>query len=153
MLREEKEPEVTANLNQYTDYGSIYIGERYITVAKYEGGYWGGIRAWTAQSPVTFDRTSGEVVSLEDILGMPEQECAVMLTGSVYKYMEGIGNKWFSLDRNDSLMSKFDPTHFFVCSDGIGIHYERYAIDCGAAGDYLFVVPWGDFATLPQSPQ
>lgn len=104
------------------------------------------IRVWTAQSPVTFDRTSGEVLSLEDILGMPEQECIIMLTSSAYKYMEAIGRETFYLDRRDFLTNLYDPTHFFVCSDGIGIHYERYDIDCGAAGDYLFVIPYENFA-------
>ena len=26
--------------------------------------------------------------------------------------------------------------------DDSGIYYERYAIDCGAAGDYIFVIPY-----------
>lgn len=144
--RDEEEPEMTTSWYQCMNYSSIYIDEQYITVAKYETGYWGGIRVWTAQSPVTFDRTSGEVLSLEDILGMPEQECIIMLTSSAYKYMEGIGRETFYLDRRDFLTNLYDPTHFFVCSDGIGIHYERYDIDCGAGGDYLFVIPYENFA-------
>lgn len=151
--REEEEPGSAINWNEYTNYSSIYVGEKYITVAKYESGYQGGIRIWSAQSPVTFDRTSGEVVSLEDILGMPEQECITMLTSAAYKYMERIGKSWRYLGNYDSLAKLYDPTHFFVCSDGIGIHYERYVIDCGAAGDYLFVVPWENFDMLSESPQ
>ena len=76
---------------------------------------------------------------------MPEQECITMLTSAVYKYMEGVMRNKVYLGKNDFLEGLYDPTHFYVCSDGIGIHYERNVIDHNAAGDYLFVVPWGNF--------
>ena len=132
----------TINWYQLTGYDYIYIGEKYITVAKYEGGYWGGIHFWTSQEPVTFDRKSGEEVSLEKLLGVPEQEAVAKLTGSVYKYMEGIGRGTFLLKDEDALTEHYDPEQFFLFQEGIGIYYERYAIDCGAAGDYMFIIPW-----------
>lgn len=138
----ENEPEGVVSWFQMTGYDYIYIGEKYITVARYEGGYWGGIRSWTYQEPVTFDRKSGEVVSLEKILDMPEREAVAKLTGSVYKYMEGIGRGTFFLEEEDILTEEYDPEQFFLFQEGIGLYYERYAIDCGAAGDYLFIVPW-----------
>ena len=70
----EEEADSIINWYQFTGYDYIYIGEKYIMVAKYEGGYCGGVRNWTLQEPVTFDRKSGEVVSLEKILDMSEQE-------------------------------------------------------------------------------
>ncbi len=73
---------------------------------------------------------------------MPAQEAVASLTGSVYKYMEGMGRGSFLLKEDDILSKNYDPEQFFLFPDGIGIYYERYAIDCGAAGDYLFVVPF-----------
>ncbi|MDE5698430.1 MAG: DUF5050 domain-containing protein [Lachnospiraceae bacterium] len=128
--------------SQMTGYDYVYIGEKYITVAEYTGGYTGGIRAWTTQHPVTFDRETGEVISLEDLLGMTTQEASSRLTASAYKYMEGIGNGWFFLTEENKMAEEFDPEKFFLFPEGVGIYYERYDIDCGAAGDYLFVIPW-----------
>ncbi len=64
------------------------------------------------------------------------------LTGSVYKYMEGIGNGRFLLQEEDILTEEYDPEQFFLFPQGIGIYFDVYAIDCGAAGDFIFVVPW-----------
>lgn len=127
---------------QMTGYGYVYIDESYITVAKYRGGYSGGIRSWTVQEPVTFDRLTGETVSMEALLGMTWQEASARLTASAYKWLEGKGNSWFFLRDENKLAKEFDLEKFFLFPEGIGIYYERYAIDCGAAGDYLFVVPW-----------
>lgn len=152
MLAEEEKEEGEVSWStwwyKYTNYAYVYIGEKYVTVGKYRGGDLGGIRSWTLSSPVTFDRTSGEVVSLEDVLGMTTQEAVARLTGSVYKYMEGNGWDWkpsFFLKNYDELTAKYDPQNFFLFSEGIGIYYEIYDIDCGAAGDFLFIVPWEDF--------
>ena len=127
---------------QMTGYGYVYIDESYITVAKYRGGYSGGIRSWTVQEPVTFDRLTGETVSMEALLGMTWQEASARLTASAYKWLEGKGNSWFFLREENKLAKEFDPEKFFLFPEGIGIYYEQGAIDCEAAGDYLFVVPW-----------
>ncbi|MDE7267916.1 MAG: DUF5050 domain-containing protein [Lachnospiraceae bacterium] len=147
MLAEEEKNygEVPSAWYRYTKYAYVYIGEKYVTVGRYAGGNSGGIRSWVSPSPITFDRTSGEVVSLEDVLGMTTQEAVARLTGSVYKYMEGIGRERFFLENYDELTAKYDPQNFFLFSDGIGIYYEIYDIGCGAEGDYLFIVPWEDF--------
>ena len=127
---------------QMIGYSYVYIGENYIMVAMDESGYRGGIRNWDVQKPLTFDRQSGEVVSLEKLLGISEQEAVARLTGSVYKYMEGIGNGRFLLQEEDILTEEYDPEQFFLFPEGIGIYYDVYAIDCGAAGDFIFVIPW-----------
>ena len=64
------------------------------------------------------------------------------LTGSVYKYMEGASRGGFLLKGEDVLTANYDPEQFFLFPEGVGIYYERYAIDCGAAGDYIFVIPY-----------
>ena len=93
--------------------------------------------------PVTFDRETGETVSLGEILGMSEQEAVAELTGSVYKYMEGIGRGTFLLTDRDLLTEDYDPEQFILCPDGIGIYYQRYAIGSGAAGAAMYVIPYG----------
>lgn len=125
-----------------TRYDYVYIDEKYITVAVYRGSYTGGIRAWTTQKPVTFDRETGAVVTLEELLGMTAQEASARLTASAYKYLEGRNRGWFFLRDENKLAEEFDPEKFFLFSEGVGIYYEQYAVDCGAAGDYLFVIPW-----------
>ncbi len=127
---------------QRMDYNYVYMGEKYITVAVCKEGYWGGIRSWITPVPVTFDVDSGERVFLEDIMGRQEEGAVAYLTGSVYKYMEGAGRGGFLLKGEDVLTANYDPEQFFLFPEGVGIYYERYAIDCGAAGDYIFVIPY-----------
>lgn len=149
MLAEEKD-ELTDSWDQKTDYAYIYIGEDYIMVEKYEAGYWGGARGrpWKAERTVTFDRKSGEVISLAELLGVSEQEAVAKLTGCIYKYAEGIGDGRFFLQESDILTEEYDPEQFFLFPDGIGIYYDVYAIDCGAAGDFIFVVPWEEVSAF-----
>lgn len=130
-------------------YDYVYIGEDYITVGLYGGGYTGGVRGWEDFEPITFDRASGKVVSLGDILGMTTQEAVARLTGSVYKYKEGKGNGSLFLQEGNLLTNKFDPENFLLFPRGIGIYYPRYAIECGAAGDFLYIIPWEDAVSTP----
>ena len=137
------------NWYQWEVYNYVYIGENYITVAVCKEGYWGGIRSWITPKPVTFERESGKKVSLEEVMGIQGQEAVANLTGSVYKYMEGIGRGTFLLKEKDVLTENYDPEQFFLFSEGIGIYFGRYAIDCGAAGDYMFVVPCEEIQHFP----
>lgn len=127
---------------QTVNFDYIYIGKRYVTVGRYESGYWGGIRNWISLNPVTFDRESGETVSLEELLGVPLEDAVAAATASVYKYMECVGRNSFFFRDYDILTDQYQVNQFFLCQEGIGLYYERYAIDCGAAGDYMFIVPW-----------
>ena len=128
-----------------TDYDYVYIGEKYITIAKYREGYWSGGRGWQAEEPVTFERKTGRVVTLEDFFGDTSEEAVARVTASVYKYMENGERsdywKYFLKDK-DILSEEFLPEQFFLFPDGIGIYYRKYAIDCGAAGDFVFIVPY-----------
>lgn len=148
MLDEESKKEEygfpNPNLNEGTYYDYVYIGEKYITVAKYRYGYWGGNRGWNAEEPVTFERKTGRVVSLEDFFGNSQEEAVAIATASIYKYMEsgeGYGVKFF-LKNEDVLTERFIPEQFFLFPEGIGLYYEIFVIDSGAAGDYLFIVPY-----------
>lgn len=123
-----------------THYDYVYIGEKYITVAKYQDGYWGGRRSWHLEEPVTFERKTGKAVSLEDLYGTSLEEAVSKATGSIYKYRECVG--WSVLRDEDMLTEEYIAEQFFLFPEGIGIYYERYAIDCGAAGDFLFIVPF-----------
>lgn len=92
-ISEEDLPTTTTIMwHKGTDYSYIYIGEKYITVDQRWYGYYGGVRGWYEECPVTFDLATGETVSLEALLGMPAQEAVAALTASVYKYKEGMGN-------------------------------------------------------------
>lgn len=143
MLDAEKEKGEYSTWYEGMYYDYVYIGEEYVTVAKYRYGYWGGTRSWNTEEPVTFDRKTGKIVTLGDIYGTSLEEAVSKVTASIYKYKESVGEgESFFLKYGDILTEKYNPEQFFIFSDGIGIYYERYAIDCGAAGDFLFIVPF-----------
>lgn len=66
----------------------LFWGKWQETISAYFARGVGGIRSRSSQHPVTFDRQTGERVSLEDILNMTVQEADARLTGSAYKYMK-----------------------------------------------------------------
>ena len=103
---------------------------------------------WISGKPVTFDRQSGEVVSLEKLLGISEQEAVARLTGSVYKYMEGVGDGEFFLQEEDILTKNFDPEQFFLFPEGIGIYYDVYTIISWPNRDFMFLVPWEEVSAF-----
>ncbi|MDE6847187.1 MAG: DUF5050 domain-containing protein [Lachnospiraceae bacterium] len=149
LLEEEKELDYPSRLlSEGTSYDYIYIDEKYITVAMFQHGYWGGIRSWTTEKPVTFERDTGKIVSLCDIYGIPTDEVVSYATAAIYKYMESIGRRGgtepFFLQDEDVLTEQFDPEQFFLFPEGVGLYYPIYAIDCGAAGDYVFIIPYTD---------
>lgn len=129
---------------QSTEYDYIYIGEHYITVAQYESGYQGGMREWYLEAPVTFDRQTGRVITLEELLDLSEQEITSKLTASIYKYMECVWRGDFFLTTNDILTEKYHTDQFFLFPEGIGLYYQRNAIDSNAAGDFVFIIPWDE---------
>ncbi len=144
MLKEEG-PELTRYYSQYISYCYVYIGEDYITVFQDNDGH-SGVSNRVDTQPVTFDWASGEEVSLEQLLGTDKQEAVARLTGAIYKYMEGRGRGTFMLREGNLLTEECEPENFLLFSEGIGIYYPRYAIDCGAAGDFLFIIPWEDLS-------
>lgn len=127
----------------HTDYDYVYVGDQYITVAVYRTSGSFGKRCYY-EEPVTFERQTGNVVSLGDCFGMSQEEAVARVTASIYKYMEngdGDGEK-ILLQDEDILTEMFDPEQFFFFPEGIGIYYEEGAIDCMAAGNYVFIVPF-----------
>ncbi|MCM1259139.1 MAG: DUF5050 domain-containing protein [Roseburia sp.] len=130
--------------SQYTGYNYIYIGEEYITVGILASDHPAWSRSRDYFQPVTFDRASGEEVSLEEILGMTTQEAVARLTGAVYKYEEGKRNEDFFLEEGNLLTNKYEPDNFLLFSEGLGIYYWEGAIGPNVAGDFLFIIPWED---------
>lgn len=138
-------------LHEGVDYDYVYIGEKYITVAKYKYkyGYWYDVSDWQREEPVTFERQTGRVVSLEEFFGDSTEEAIARATASIYKYMEngdGYGAKFF-LSGGDILTKEFDPNQFFLFPEGIGLYYEKhsidlYTVDFRITEDYLFLVPY-----------
>ena len=144
---DEERDEATFGWYKAIRYHSVYIGEKYVAVEQYETGYWEDIHYWISGKPVTFDRQSGEVVSLEKLLGLSEQEATARLTGSVYKYMEGVGEGGLLLQEEDILTKNFDPEQFFLFPEGIGIYYGVYTITSWPHEDFMFLVPWEEVGT------
>ncbi|MBD5536752.1 MAG: DUF5050 domain-containing protein [Lachnospiraceae bacterium] len=134
------------------DYEYMYLDEDYLTVSGGLYGWIGGIRAFRREMPVTFDRQSGEALSLGDLFAVPEEEAMLCLFASIYKYME-CSEMGSSLELwNATLWHAYDVNQFYLTEDGIGLYYAIYAIGPGAAGDFLFVIPYEAVADILAEP-
>lgn len=131
---------ISRNWDEDYSYWGMTIGEQYLTVYVMNTGYSGGIRDNVYPMPVTFDLTTGEPVTLLEILNCSEPEIKELVADYVYGYFLSQGEEY--VRRNTYLC--FEPQDFYMLEQGLGVYYPRYAIECGAAGDFLFVIPYED---------
>lgn len=137
---EKERGDANPNWYQRYSYRGMTIGEQYLTVYIVNRGYFGGIRDYFYPMPVTFDMTTGEPVTLPEILNCSEQEIKELVADYVYGYFLSQGEEYVWRDT----YLCFEPQDFYMLEQGLGVYYPRYAIDCGAAGDFLFVIPYED---------
>lgn len=123
-------------------YWGMTIGEQYLTVYVMNTGDFGGIRFYCGPMPVTFELTTGQPVTLPEILNCSEEEVKELVADYVYGYFLSQGNEYVWRDT----YLCYEPRDFYMLEQGLGVYYPRYAIDCGAAGDFLFVIPYEDLS-------
>lgn len=130
------------NHNYYEQYfySGMSISGQYLTVYIQQVGYYGGIRDAITASPVTFDLTDGRVVTLPEILGCTGEQVRELVADYVYGYFL---SQDYEYAQRDTYLC-YDLWDFYMLEQGLGVYYPRYAIDCGAAGDFLFVIPYDD---------
>lgn len=121
-------------------YRDMTIGEQYLTVYVVNTAYYDGRRDYFCPLPVTFDLTTGEPVTLPEILNCSEQETKELVADYVYGYFISQGKEYV---RRETYLC-FETRDFYMLEQGLGVYYPRYAIDCGAAGDFLFIIPYED---------
>ncbi|MDE7404513.1 MAG: RsiV family protein, partial [Lachnospiraceae bacterium] len=44
----------------------------------------------------------------------------------------------------DRQTEKYNTDQFFLFPEGIGLYYRRDTINCSAAGDFVFIIPWDE---------
>lgn len=123
-------------------YGGMTISEQYLTVYVSQMAYWGGIRDVINPMPVTFDLTTGKRITLPEILNCSEEEVKELVADFVYEYFCSQGDEYVWRDT----YLCYEPEQFYMLEQGLGVYYPCYAIECGAAGDFLFVIPYKELA-------
>ena len=74
-------------------YSHLYVGEKYISMYYYRGGYEGEMRDWNESLPLSFDRETELMLYMDDLFTVEESIYKKRLTGSIYKYCEMKGMK------------------------------------------------------------
>lgn len=118
-----------------------YMDEQYIVFTISNGGYWSG-----AAHPnyyykyYVFDRVTGERLGFDDIVGKSKEEIYEIIVPYLEK---DYGNKdWCNYSEYYWIL---DDERLFLTKEGIGIFFNRYDIDCYAAGEIEFVIPYEAF--------
>ncbi len=121
--------------------GISYVDERYIVFRVMEGGYWSGAAHPNySYTHYVFDRSTGERLSIGDLVNKSDREICDIIAPYIdkdYNFNEGIWNIEPEL--------VLDPDRLFLTKEGIGIFFNRYDIDCYAAGEIEFVIPYEAF--------
>lgn len=138
-------------INWYRQHGysNLYIGETYISMHYFRGGYDGGMRVWRESLPLLFDRETGLMIHMEDLFTVEENEYMKRLTGAVYKYCEMTGMDWWNeAFDNNVLVKNFRDLSCYLTPDGIVLCYDRYAVQAGASGNPTFEIPYEWFEDI-----
>ncbi len=118
-----------------------YADEQYIVFCVLEGGYWSGAAHPNYHyTHYIFDRSTGERLSICDIIKKSEEEICSIIAPYIdkdYDFDEGFWQIEPELVLN--------PDRLFLTSEGVGIFFSRYEIDCYAAGEIEFVIPYEAF--------
>ena len=137
------------NWHRFHGYSHLYVGEKYISMYYYRGGYEGGIRDWNESLPLIFDRETGLMLHLDDLFTVEESIYKKRLTSAIYKYCEMTGHDyWNESFDNNVLVKNFNDLRCYLTPDGIVICYERYEIKAGASGSPTFEIPYEWFEDI-----
>lgn len=125
------------NWYQRYSYWGMTVGEQYLTVYVVNRGYFGGIRDYFYPMPVTFDLTTGEPVTLPEILNCSEQEIKELVADYVYGYFLSQGEEYVWRDT----YLCFEPQDFYMLEQGV--YYRNYTIDLQ---DHLYIIPYRELS-------
>lgn len=128
------------------EYRLPYVGEHYVSMFFCERGYMGG--SWENAHPITFDRYTGEQLSLDDLFSAEPNVYKKRLFGAVYKYMEKNGCGFSGSMESNTLERKWEPDNFYLTPDGIVLCYGEYTIGPGSWDTPRFEIPYARFADL-----
>ena len=130
-------------------YSHLYVGDKYISMYYYRGGYEGGMREWRSSMPLIFDRETGLMVHTDALFTVEESFYKKRLTSAIYKYCEMTGDdRWNDVFDNNVLVKNFNDLRCYLTPDGIVICYDRYEIQAGASGSPTFEIPYERFEDI-----
>ena len=138
------------NVYESYSYQGMTMWEHYLTVNMIKTAYYGGIRDAIIPMPITFDLDTGEPVTLPEILNCSEEQIEELVADCIYDYFLSQGDEYYSWKGKDTYLC-YEPQYFYMLEQGLGVYYPRYSIDCGAAGDFLFVIPYEElYGKVPE---
>lgn len=132
------------------DYSNLYVGKHYISLCYYVRGYSGGMRQWEEAVPLTFNRETGEYLTMDQLFTVDKNIYMKRLSSAIYKYGELNGGdyRWNESFYRNVLVKNFDPYCFYLTPDGIVLCYQRYAVAAGAAGNPAFEISYSWFEDI-----
>ncbi|MCH5275770.1 MAG: DUF3298 domain-containing protein, partial [Lachnospiraceae bacterium] len=145
----EWDPDDCSSWYRVHGYRNLYVGENYISMYYYRGGYEGGMREWRNSLPLIFDRETGLMLHMDDLFTVEESIYMKRLTSAIYKYCEMMRMDWWNeAFDNNVLVKNFDDLRCYLTPDGIVLCYERYEVQAGASGSPTFEIPYERFEDI-----
>lgn len=119
----------------------MYENERTITLADFGSEYTGGAHENYSTSLVNFDKKSGKILQLKDVLTPDGIKILPAYLDRVARMQYGITNQK-PLDENNFFVKQIKPSeNFYITSAGIGFLYPPYQLKSFADGEINLLVP------------
>ncbi len=103
----------------------------------------GGAHPNSIQVADTFDITTGEKLTLEDIIGKNQDDVKNLVLEKVMseiKKVEGTDDFYYYETYKEDINSTFNPADYFITNEGLCIFYQQYSIAPYVAGFPTFMI-------------
>lgn len=128
-----------------------YNGSNLLSVLQTDYEYTGGAHPMQYRSAATFDITTGEKLSLADIMGGSMEEALERVYDLVLAQIEerkGSDDFYFNESYREDLREYYGEEDFYLTGDGIVFYYQIYALAPYVAGFPEFKMPLAEAGPL-----
>ena len=111
----------------------------------------GGAHGNTTRFANTWDLKTGEPLTLQDLMSVPEYKVYVIdqIIGQIEESMKNGEGTYFDEYRTN-VPQQFDPGQFYLTPAGVVIYFQQYAIAPYSSGIPTFLIPYSRTVHPPQ---
>lgn len=124
--------------------GLTFADENYICIGREIYDYTGGAHGGLSDLYDTFDRNSGELLKLADVVANSRQEIKALLLKHLKEKIAAAPNLYFEDAVQEVKKDQKEDYAFSLRQDGIGIEFGNYEIAPYAAGPQTVIIPYDE---------
>ena len=133
----------------YCDISSeiMYINNDVISLVMHIDRYTGGVHNSLEISSLTFERSEGRFLTLDDIFSVGSEIYLERIFGAITNQIEPNADNYYS-NYTDRIRERFNPSGFYLTDGSLIIYYQEYDLAAYAVGYCEFEIPSSDISDI-----